>query len=329
LPTTAKLLQLEKVEKQTVNTNHMKTKYTILGAALALTLLASTAPQGLAKTDPARTKAENRMEQKSSGGNVKPEDTKPNTADDKLRNRIRDEAMKKKTDAMTDKKDAMKGKDDAMPEKKDAMEAKDDAMEKRKAMMEKERMERKEQLETRAMEAKEKAEMRRKEFETKTAAIRDERKQKAAVQLADHFNKLNQSRVKHFEDVLEKLEEKVLERISDRTDRFEKRGTNVTNVRTAIKKTKEAIAAAKKKVEEQAKTIYEVKFISEAKLKEAFIEVREKFKKDIEETQEKVKEAREAVHDAAVAYAKAHGEDAKKPEPTPALAPTPTTTPAL
>ena len=106
----------------------------------------------------------------------------------------------------------------------------------------------------------------------------------------------------HFSAVLEKLE-KILDRISSRTDKAEANGRDVTAVRTAIAEATNAIASARTAIQNQAGKVYSSEVSAESALRADTEKIRQSLRDDLTAVQKAVKIAQEAVRKAAVSLA--------------------------
>ena len=116
------------------------------------------------------------------------------------------------------------------------------------------------------------------------------------------IEELNDRQLKHFSDVLEKLE-KVLEKIGTRTDRAEERGVDVAAVRAAIEAANTAIAASRSAIEVQAAKTYVIEITGEETLKMNVGKARQALHADLAAVRETVKAAHGAVKKTAVTLA--------------------------
>ena len=114
-------------------------------------------------------------------------------------------------------------------------------------------------------------------------------------------------------------------RIGERTNTAESRGVDVSSVDLAIAAAQAAISSAKTAVEAQATKTYTLTIDSEDKLRTDISKTRKALYEDLQVVYGQVKIARDAVHEAARAYAKAHGRDL--PSPSVTISPTSTITP--
>ena len=108
--------------------------------------------------------------------------------------------------------------------------------------------------------------------------------------------------MRHFAAALVKIEN-ALNRIASRADKAATNGVNVESVRGAILAAQTAIAAARSGVEAQAGAVYEINFTDESDLRASVQAVRDQFKRDVEAVRTLVKNAHEAVRQAATALA--------------------------
>lgn len=196
--------------------------------------------------------------------------------------------------------------------------------------MEKKREELKDRMEQKREELKTRIETKRTELKERLTKIKDERKKQVVERIDKSLDALNERVTKHFLSALEKLED-ILARINERTDKAEGQGTDASSVDTAIAVAQAAINDAKAAVEVQADKTYTLTINTEDKLREDVGKTRQALHADLRAVQEKVKVARDAVHEAARAFAKVHGRDLATPSPTvsasPTVSPTPTSTP--
>ena len=152
----------------------------------------------------------------------------------------------------------------------------------------------------------------------------NERKQAIVEKIYERINDLNARLTDHYLNVLEHLE-KVLERIESRASKAKLNGADISKVEEAIQKAQEAIEKARKAIIEQSKKVYPPPEISgEDTLKEEVGKLRQQFHDDIKAVEKLVKEARDAVKEAAVTLAQIREIDTYE---VPVV--TPTITPAL
>ena len=119
----------------------------------------------------------------------------------------------------------------------------------------------------------------------------------------------------------------MLVRIVAKTDAAKASGKDVVGVETAITKAHQAIAAARTAVTAQVAKIYTMKVEGDATLKKNVGDTRDMLRSDLKKVEGVVKDAREAVHQAAVALSGIPGiKDIKTPPQTPSSTPTSTPT---
>ena len=127
------------------------------------------------------------------------------------------------------------------------------------------------------------------------------------VEKIDKFlDALNERMMKHFTNVLEKLED-VLVKINDRADKVEGNGMDVSSVRTAIETAHQAISMARTAIETQTGKTHTITITTEEGLKTEIGKARQALHDEIRLVFEKVKLAKEAVHNAARALAGLRG----------------------
>lgn len=177
-----------------------------------------------------------------------------------------------------------------------------------RAQLEVRREEFKTNLETKREEARTKIEAEREALKARMELIRDTRKSEAVLRIADRLNELNTKMLRHFTDALEKLE-KIVERIQARTDELSGRGTDVSEVTLALTNATEKIRIARVAIDAQALKTYPIATSTESGLRDAVKAARDLLNKDLRTVSVVVKEARDGVHAAAVAFGKVHGSD--------------------
>lgn len=199
-----------------------------------------------------------------------------------------------------------------------------------KQSLEQKRQEFKNALEQKKEELKNKIEAERKELKQRLEKIKDERKKQTVDRVDKSLDMLNEKMTKHFLEDLSKLED-ILAKISERTDRAEAKGMDVSSVDSAFAVAQTAINNAKTAIQEQASKNYVVKVSTEDKLKADVGQARQALHTDLKAVLDKVIIARDAVHDVARAFAKANGRDLPSPSPTATVSPTvsPTTSPVI
>ena len=228
------------------------------------------------------------------------------------------EEMKEKKEEMKETREAAK---EEMKEKKEAMKKEmESRREEMKQKMEEKREELKQRIENKREELKDKIEAKREVLKERLKTIKDERKKQVVEKIDKSLDALNDRMTKHFLDVLEKLED-ILVRISERADKAEIDGIDVSLVDVAVVSAQAAIDSAKLTVEAQAGKTYTLTVSTEDKLRVDVGKARQALHADLKAVHETVKKAKEAVHVAARALAGIRG--SAKPSVTPSASPTP------
>ena len=171
-----------------------------------------------------------------------------------------------------------------------------------KAQAEQKREEFKQTLETKRAEVKSQVETKKTQLKEQLKKVKDERKQKAVEKINEQLQALNERRMKHFTEVLEKIE-KVLVKIISRADKAEDRGLDVSAVRTALDSANAAIATSRSAIEAQSTKVYTITVNTEETLRMDVGKVRQQLEKDIASVRETVKSAHEEAKKAAVTLA--------------------------
>lgn len=146
----------------------------------------------------------------------------------------------------------------------------------------------------------------REEFREKLKEIRDERKKEIVEKLDSHLVRVNDRWVSHWNNVLSRLRE-ILAKISSRADTLEQNGKDVALVRTAYLAAETAINAAQDAVNAQAGKTYVIEITDEENLGQSVSSAIGALRSDLKNVKDKVKGAREKVHEAYKALAKVHG----------------------
>ncbi len=172
-----------------------------------------------------------------------------------------------------------------------------------KRQIEQVRMEYKNQIQEKREEMKTKIEELKAQLREKLRERISERKQKIVERIYERINALNERLTDHYLDVLDHLG-KVLERIESRTAKAKLNGKDVSKVEEAIQKAHEAIEKARKAVKAQAEKVYEPPEITtEENLRLDVGKLRQQLHDDLKAVEKLVKDARDAVRQAAVALA--------------------------
>jgi DNA repair exonuclease SbcCD ATPase subunit len=178
----------------------------------------------------------------------------------------------------------------------------------------KEREEIKKLIEKKQLEIRENIQKKREERKVKIDALKEQlrekikqkisaKKQEIVERVYERINALNDLITNHYLNVLDRLE-KILERIESRTAKAKLNGKDVSQVETAIEKAHQAINSAREAVKAQAEKVYQPPEITgEEKLKLEVGKLRKQLHDDLKAVEKLVKEARDAVRQAAVALA--------------------------
>ena len=179
----------------------------------------------------------------------------------------------------------------------------EDLMETRREAMQQRRTEFDERVEQKREDLETRIEQKRAELKERLRRIRDENKRKIVERIDRQIDALNERLLKHFTGVLNKIEG-ILSRISDRADRAESNGSDVSSVRSAITATQDKISAARTAIINQTGKTYTIEVTGEERLKVDVGLVRQALHSDLTRVREVVKAARAAARDAATALAK-------------------------
>jgi exonuclease VII large subunit len=158
---------------------------------------------------------------------------------------------------------------------------------------------------------------RKEQLKQQLAKVKDEKKKQTVERIDNRFEALNEQWTNHFLDVLDQLEN-ILEKITVRLDEASQKGFNVESARVSVQKAVVAIKEARDAVKVQASKSYKITVTSESRLRADVKSVRDQLNKDLTGVREKVKMARDAVHDVAVELAKARGKVSASPSASPA-----------
>ncbi|MDP3993918.1 MAG: hypothetical protein Q8P75_02995 [bacterium] len=193
-----------------------------------------------------------------------------------------------------------------------------DRVEARRETIEQRRTEFEGRVEQRRADLKTRIEQKRAELRERLQTIRDENKRRIVERIDRQMDALNERMLKHFEAVLNKLEG-ILSRISDRADRAESNGSDVSSVRSAITEAQDKIAAARSAITNQTGKTYTIEITGEERLKVDVGSARRALHSDLVKVRETVKAAHAATKNAATALAKvkpitSHPEATSAPE---------------
>lgn len=139
--------------------------------------------------------------------------------------------------------------------------------------------------------------------------IKEEKKRKIVEVIDARIDALNEQKTAHYASALDQMEA-VLVRIEERINRAEAQGKDGAAARSAVVAAKNAIAAARSAVVTQAGKTYTIAVTTDEKLKNDVTRAREALKIDLGATFSSVKDARDLVHKAAIAFARMIQEEA-------------------
>ncbi len=148
----------------------------------------------------------------------------------------------------------------------------------------------------------------RDELKTKLKNIKDEAKKTAVDRIDQNITALNAKMTTHYTSVIDQIAG-VLSRVGSRTDKAQANGKDVTDVRTAISKANDAIAAAWAAVVVQTGKVYALNVTTDAALKTNVGAARQALQSDLKNVEDLVKAARSSVQQAATTLAKIQGVD--------------------
>ncbi len=171
-----------------------------------------------------------------------------------------------------------------------------------KALIEKKRGDFKAAVEAKRAELKVRVQAKREELKERLAKIKDERKKQIVERVDQRLDALNENRMTHFSNVLERLE-KILDNIDSRAAKAEANGRDVAAVRAAHDAAKNAINNVRAMIEAQSGKTYVIAVSNETGLRQDVGKARQALHADLTKVQQAVQAARDAVHKAAVALA--------------------------
>jgi len=189
-----------------------------------------------------------------------------------------------------------------------------------KEELEQKKEELKKKIEQKREELKTTIETKREELKQHLEKIKDEKKKQAVERIDKQIDELNSRLLKHYLNVLDKISA-VLVKVSERADKAEERGVDVSAVRTAITSAESAIAVARSAIEAQTGKTYIIQVNTEGTLKTDVGKARQALHNDLSKVRLAVKAAHNAVRNTATTLAHSMGV-IKSPSPT--VSPTPT-----
>ncbi len=140
----------------------------------------------------------------------------------------------------------------------------------------------------------------REELRRRLTAISDEQKRKRVETIDARMDALNERMTEHFSLALEQLEN-ILEKIAERAGEAAKKGDNGAAVSVAMTSAKASLAISRTATVLQAGKTYTITISAEDGLRTDVGIARQALHDDLVMVRETVKNARDAVHDAAVA----------------------------
>lgn len=161
----------------------------------------------------------------------------------------------------------------------------------------------KEKIKSKREEFKNAIKNRKENLKKEIQKIKDERKQKLIERLDDRFSHINEKTTDNLLDRTEKLE-RILKKVIIKTDKAEKNGLNVSDVKTAITNAENSLKTAKVSIAEQVGKTYEIKIEGEETLREDMILVRKTLHSDLAKVRLTVKDAHTAVKNTILALSK-------------------------
>lgn len=253
--------------------------------------------------------AEDEIEIEDSTSQIEEEnelETKDVNSRDQFKKELKGEKVKLKEERKIreDKKEEFKNEiEDAKDEFEVKKEEHKNAIESMIQNVKEKREEFKTELESKKEEIKTKIESIKANFKEDLKNVKDENKKIAAEKIMDNVQLLNTKLTTNLSEKIEKIEN-VLISIESRITKAQSKGLDVSSVLPMVEKAKEAITNARDAISSQSTKVYEVNITGEATLKTEMKNLKEEFKKDINDVKEKVKLAFTAVKDTADALAK-------------------------
>lgn len=133
--------------------------------------------------------------------------------------------------------------------------------------------------------------------------IKDEKKQKLIERLDERFDNINEKTTDNLLNRTHKLE-RILKKVIIKTDKAEKNGLNVSDVKTAVIDAENSLKIAITAITEQSGKIYEIKIEGEETLRKDMISVRKTVHDDLTKVRQTVKDAQQAIRNAIIALSK-------------------------
>lgn len=161
--------------------------------------------------------------------------------------------------------------------------------------------------------AMERAKGAKEEFREKAQEIKDERKRSALLRIGDSLSTINTRLNTKWAGVLDKMSD-ILDRISNKADEADDEGDGVTEINTLIDTAREAIVTAITAIEAQSEKEYTIEIGDEETLGGSVSAVVQEFKQDLRTVHTQIRNARDAVRQAARGLAQLKTNDADEIE---------------
>ena len=145
-------------------------------------------------------------------------------------------------------------------------------------------------------------EQRREELRAELEKIQDQKKKEVAERVNNRFGEVNKRVLGNYNRALEQME-KVMLGISTRADKAELGGVDVSAIRDLLKNAEGKISEVRAKIAAQFEKTYTVSVRGDETLREDLGKYREMLHGDLSVVKDVLKEARDVVHNAAVALA--------------------------
>lgn len=147
-----------------------------------------------------------------------------------------------------------------------------------------------------AQRAQNKQEMqtKREEVKAKVTAMRDVRKKQVVERVQSKISDINTRRTDHFLKVLERLST-ILDKIQSRTEKAKAEGKNVTSIESAIASARTAISSAESTVNTQKAKTYQITVTDDTTARNDVGATAKQLESDIRAVQDTVQVARQAV----------------------------------
>ncbi len=144
-------------------------------------------------------------------------------------------------------------------------------------------------------EVKANIQARREEVKAKVSAMRDGRKKQVVERVQSKLSDVNARRTDHFLKVLERLST-ILDKIQSRTEKAKSEGKDVSSIETAIASARAAISSAESAANAQKARVYQITVNDDTTARNDVGATVKQLQEDLRAVNEKVKVARDAVH---------------------------------